>query len=470
MVLVAGMLAPAVAETPLKAPTAAPAAACPAQGTCPFAQSRVEAPTAAPSSDADSRLVARVFQVADLIIPVEMTPRLFSLHLQASPFTQATPCIAPKSQAVLCQRLPKTMERELIKMITCSIKPESWSEMGGLGTIDYTPVGMALVVNQTPDIQEQVTELLGALRRLTEVEVAIEVCFIKAPAALVDSLGLATLTKKNENPAKEATPRTSYEPTRSTVFHDQKVSRLLEVLQRDPRTNVMQAPKITLFNGQSGTLNLIDGDGVMATPKPKTIPIGTVLWVQPIVSADRREVQVNLQVELSTAASALVPVMTLITPKEANGGDGKPVVFTQYLESPAINNQLIDTTLQIPDGGTAVITGPKARNTGREAEYHLVLVTPRVLLSEPTEANAVGSAPVPQPRPVEASTFEEERLPFPTETTEPPQTKLSPNKQKKVARLVEQYHQACVEGRLDDAKKLARKALAIDPACFCDHN
>ena len=37
---------------------------------------------------------------------------------------------------------------------------------------------MALVVNQTPDIQEQVAELLQALRRLQDQEVAVEVRFI----------------------------------------------------------------------------------------------------------------------------------------------------------------------------------------------------------------------------------------------------------------------------------------------------
>jgi tetratricopeptide (TPR) repeat protein len=40
-------------------------------------------------------------------------------------------------------------------------------------------------------------------------------------------------------------------------------------------------------------------------------------------------------------------------------------------------------------------------------------------------------------------------------------------KQQKVVKvLVMKYHEACRSGRLDDARKLAIKALEIDPACF----
>src|SRR5262249_8855312 len=68
----------------------------------------------------------------------------------------------------------QTMEDVLMKLITNTISPQSWSEVGGAGTIDYFPLGMALVINQTPDIQEQIAELLAALRRLQDLEVAVE--------------------------------------------------------------------------------------------------------------------------------------------------------------------------------------------------------------------------------------------------------------------------------------------------------
>ena len=65
-------------------------------------------------------------------------------------------------------RATGTLEDELIRLIVNTVKPESWDVNGGRGTIDYFPLGMALTVNQTPEIQEQVAKLLTALRRLQD--------------------------------------------------------------------------------------------------------------------------------------------------------------------------------------------------------------------------------------------------------------------------------------------------------------
>jgi hypothetical protein len=56
----------------------------------------------------------------------------------------------------------------LIRLITRTIKPATWDVRGGSGTVDYYPVGRALVVTQTPDVQEQVEDFLASLRALAE--------------------------------------------------------------------------------------------------------------------------------------------------------------------------------------------------------------------------------------------------------------------------------------------------------------
>ena len=48
-----------------------------------------------------------------------------------------------------------TLERELIRLITSTIKPDSWSALGGEGSIEYFPLGMALVINQSPEVIEE---------------------------------------------------------------------------------------------------------------------------------------------------------------------------------------------------------------------------------------------------------------------------------------------------------------------------
>src|SRR5207253_7506923 len=71
---------------------------------------------------------------------------------------QSTSSPTPTSSSA--QATKKTLEDVLIKLITNTIRPETWDSMGGPGTIDYFPLGMALTINQTPDIQEQIQELL----------------------------------------------------------------------------------------------------------------------------------------------------------------------------------------------------------------------------------------------------------------------------------------------------------------------
>src|SRR5207253_10400056 len=85
---------------------------------------------------------------------------------------------------------PTTIQDKLIALIKNSIKPESWDDMGGAGHIDYYPIGLALIVNQTPDIQEQVAELLQALRRLQDQEVTVEVKFISVAEGFFERIGI----------------------------------------------------------------------------------------------------------------------------------------------------------------------------------------------------------------------------------------------------------------------------------------
>ena len=97
-------------------------------------------------------------------------------------------CVAAGCASAQVQMPKKTLEAELIRLIVNTIKPESWDVNGGRGTIDYFPLGMALTVNQTPDIQEQVAELLAVLRRLQDEQIAVEVRVISVPQGFGDKI------------------------------------------------------------------------------------------------------------------------------------------------------------------------------------------------------------------------------------------------------------------------------------------
>ena len=87
---------------------------------------------------------------------------------------------------------------------------------------------------------------------------------------------------------------------------DLEVYLFLTAAQGDQRANVLQAPKVTTFNGAAATIfnNIVQyyiasltpivGPGAVAFPPTiGLIPSGVTLTVTPVVSADRRYVPID---------------------------------------------------------------------------------------------------------------------------------------------------------------------------------
>jgi type II secretory pathway component GspD/PulD (secretin)/tetratricopeptide (TPR) repeat protein len=409
------------------------------------------------------------------------------LHTLANPPTPASSA----NPTVTVDNPKGTLQEVLIKLITNTIAPQTWASVGGQGTIDYYPLGMALVINQTPDIQEQVAELLSALRRLQDQEVAVEVRFITLAEQFFERIGVDfNINIRNNNSRYEPqlvsqqfrpfgfinnftpkrfitglTPAGSFTqdlgiPINDNSFNlavppfggfpqipggnggidlglaflsDIEVFLFMEAAQGDQRTNVMQAPKLTLFNGQTSTLSVTDeqffvtqvqvvqaGGQIVFVPFNNIIPTtGVNLFIQAVISADRRFVRLNLAPILTNIASAnvpLFPITTFITPIFEGGAVGQPVPFTQFLQQPAINVIRVETTVNVPDGGTVLMGGFKrmseGRNEfgppilskipyinrlfknvgyGRQTESLLMMVTPRIIINEEEEQRQVGT-------------------------------------------------------------------------------
>src|SRR5262249_28324289 len=156
---------------------------------------------------------------------------------------------------------------------------------------------------QTPDVQECVAELLKALRRVLDVEVVSEVRFVSVPENFFEKLGADFDLPMTQGATKGLT--------------DAQVFQLLETAQGDRQTTVMQAAKMTMFNGQKGNIQVGDQeffvtgldvqqkDGhVVAVPKNEPVFLGTRLELLPVLSGDRRTVEMQVDVELSQLESA----------------------------------------------------------------------------------------------------------------------------------------------------------------------
>ena len=111
---------------------------------------------------------------------------------------------------------------------------------------------------------------------------------------------------------------------------DLEVYLFITAAQGDQRSNVLQAPKVTTFNGAtatifSGTLQYyvssltpIVGPGSVAfVPTPTPLFIGPTLTVVPVVSADRRYVRMSLTPQFNSLNG-----FTTIQVPAAVGGSG----------------------------------------------------------------------------------------------------------------------------------------------------
>ena len=139
---------------------------------------------------------------------------------------------------------------------------------------------------------------------------------------------------------------------------DLEVYFFLTAAQGDTRTNVLQAPKVTTFNGALATivnaelqwyiaaLTPVVGPGSVAfVPTPAPLPNGVILTVTPVVSADRRYVRMTLSPTFNT-----IDGFTTIQVPAAVGGSG--------LGGGAAT---INATLQLPQTNTTTVDDDRHR-------------------------------------------------------------------------------------------------------------
>ncbi len=393
-----------------------------------------QSPKSPPVAPTQQKLMVVPYQVADLVIP-------------------------PGNKG------DKTDETRLIKLIQDTIAPRSWASMGGQGTIDYFPMTMTLVINQTPDVQEQVGDLLSRLRREQDTEVSLEVRIISVPEGFFEQRGVSA----------DVMGRVA---TKGVFLNDKAAARLLEVIQGEQRANVLQSPKLTMLNGQAGSFDCTDKQSYVTgaevaqrdgqpvvVPKTEEVVTGMRMSACPRISADRRFVMLNLEITKTDLASQAVPLTPLTVEIKDDQGTARP--FTQYLQQPTVNTLRIDTNLTIPDGGTVLIGGLKQVTEtrhevatpvlskvpyasrlftnvgyGRETRNVYVLVTPRIIVNEAEQPRQTGVV----------------------EESEPCAPACCPNKA--LAELLKAYDAACAAGHKDEAAKLAQAALILDPMCF----
>jgi general secretion pathway protein D len=388
----------------------------------------------------------------------------------------------------------------LIDLIVTTIVPDSWDEVGGPGSISPFPTNLSLVISQTQDVHEQIVDLLEQLRRLQDLQVTIEVRFITLDDNFFERIGVdfdfdigtnvtQAILGQNQNP--------NFQPSQSAtvgltgglengppaftsdldlqfrqgsfgssvpqfggfdaataatfgfaILSDIETFFFVQAAQGDTRTNVLQAPKVTLFNGQQASVNdtaqqpfvmsviPVVGDFAAAQqPVIVVLPEGTHLTVQAVVSPDRRFVRMTLVPffsnigdvqeftftgsETSSDSESTTKNNTDNTTTGSKSGSTNRNGTTVQL--PTFASISVATTVSVPDGGTILLGGIKRLREGRtergvpvmskipyvnrlfknvgigrETQSLMMMVTPRIIIQEEEEAK-LGVTPPPTP-------------------------------------------------------------------------
>lgn len=378
----------------------------------------------------------------------------------------------------------------LIDLITTTIQPDTWTDNGGQGSISGFPTNLSLVVSQTQDIHADIADLLQQLRRLQDLQVTIEVRFITLTDNFFERIGIdfdfqiddnsgfnqnsilpdddgrskAFGLAPNGQPTQDFDFRFAQDTFASAVpqfggfdvtsaanfgfaiLSDIEVFFLLQALQGDQRTNVLQAPKVTLFNGQQAFITdsvqrpfvtqIIPVVGDFAAAQQPVVTVlseGTSLSVQAVVSSDRRFVRLTLVPMFSkvgdvetftfngkTTSNTGTTVQDPTDPKKKITNGEQTTTEGTTVQLPSLSVTTVSTTVSVPDGGTVLLGGIKrlreGRNErgvpllsklpyisrlfknvgiGRETQSLMMMVTPRIIIQEEEEANVFG-APIDQ--------------------------------------------------------------------------
>ena len=386
---------------------------------------------------------------------------------------------------------------ELMQLIETTISPDVWLNAGGTATMSPFRQNLSLIVNAPQETHEQIADLLRSLRSLQNLQVTIEVRFIKLSDSFFEKMGVNFQMQLDDNTnnrfgredsgpsvaiglqtdAGSADPNAlvptadfdirlsqgsfgttvpsfgGFDPGAGStigvaILSDIEMFLFLQAAQGNKRSNVLQAPKVTMFDGQIGTINdtttrpfvlgyapVVGDFAVGQRPIIVVLSEGTQMNVQPVVSTDKRFVRLTMLPQFTrlgstdreftfqgrkstkTGTSILNPSSGL---PSSNRNNEEEIVEGITVQQPSFSQTSVSTTVTVPDGGTILMGGIKRLSEeriekgtpilskipyinrlfknnaiGRDTETLMFTVTPRIIIPEEEEEQLGVATPRP---------------------------------------------------------------------------
>ena len=317
--------------------------------------------TVSTADDLSKNVVARVYDIRDLIINVPDFNDAPQFSLDAAQNSsgggggggvgqggggtaQVTNTLFSGNGTTTTATAGPTREElveSITKLIEDTVATDSWKDNGGsVGAL--RELQGQLIVTQTPENHRQLVNLLEQLRETRAIQVTIEARFLTVQRNFLQDVGvdLNFLFNLNSSWSKNfgtipitspssnftANPTTGVQgsigagtttptglTTAATYLDDFQVQLVMRAVEASVNSTLVTAPRITLFNGQRAyvlvsiqrayisNLTPVVSTGISSfAPTVSIVQSGVLLDVQATVSADRKYVTLTLRPQLAT--------------------------------------------------------------------------------------------------------------------------------------------------------------------------
>jgi type II secretory pathway component GspD/PulD (secretin) len=223
-----------------------------------------------------------------------------------------------------------------------------------------------LIVTQTPENQALVASVLQQLREGRAVQITVETRYVFLDRRTLEGSG----GEWAAGPGKKA-----------AFLTDEKVAAFLKAAQTSKGMTLLMAPRLTTFNGQRArvavgsqtpyvsnyvTVRTKEGD-TRYEPVRGTVESGVVLDLRTTAAGDRRSVTMTIRSRTT----------------ELRGMKSRPFAADpgMKVEEPDVSTQTTETTLNIPEGETAVLVAMTPVVPGRTGDGQtFMLIKPTVIV------------------------------------------------------------------------------------------
>jgi type II secretory pathway component GspD/PulD (secretin) len=166
-----------------------------------------------------------------------------------------------------------------------------------------------------------------------------------------------------------------------------EMRRLLQSVQDDRHSSVLQSPKITMANGQTALLEVSDFETLattleieqmaaklVATPTREKVCAGLKVGLESVVSADRKSVHLLLNANVAELSP--------------------PAQVVHAFQRPALTKMTVKVSADVPDGRTLLVSGWDSIRQGRVMS-HILFATPRIIINASEAEEKREELPVP---------------------------------------------------------------------------